>query len=217
MGQSTPADKLKNLATNYFDTNATVVNSSVNLATTSLATNGSKIYMPATVNGATAGTGTITAAVAPNGGFAEPGALLAIGFTDAGAAADQVTLTVTPAGWKAQGVSTLDQGSGAIAPDTTVVELATGTGALFPSSGTVYINGAPITYSGKSTDNLTGCDCTTLPNGATNGTRVVAAPVAGTMLWDGTGFVTVDGIGCILRWNGQSWDVAMSNFAVQLA
>lgn len=217
MGQSTPADKLKNLATNYFDTDATVVNATVDFATTSVVATGSKLYIPATVNGATAGTGAINAAVAPNGGFAEPGAMIAIGFTDSPAAADQVTLTVTPAGWKEQGVSTLAMGSGALTPDTTVVQLAAGTGALFPASGSVYIDGNEVTYSGKSTDNLTGCDCTGIANGALNGTRVVAAPIAGTILFDGTGFVTVAGIGCILRWNGQSWDVAMSNFAVQLA
>ncbi len=214
MGQATPADKLKNLATNYFDTNQTVVNSVIDFATTSMAADGSKLYIPATVNGATAGTGAITAAVAPNGGFAEPGALLAIGFTDAGAASDQVTLTVTPAGWKEQGVSALTD---PITAATTTVSLTAGTGALFPASGTVYINGAPITYAAKSTDDLTGCDCSPLANGAASGSRVAAPPVAGTMLFDGTGFVTVDGIGAIMRWNGQSWDVAMSNFAVQLA
>lgn len=215
MGQATPADKLKNLATNYFDTDQTVVSAVVDLASSSPVLTGSKLYIPLTVAGATSGTGIVGPAQAPNGGFAEPGAMVAIAFTDTAAAADQATFTVTPAGWKEQGVSALTD---PITAATTTVSLTAGTGALFPATGSVYINGAEISYSGKSTDDLTGCDCTPLANGAAAGSRVVAPPVTGTMLFDGTGFVTpATGIGAILRWNGQSWDCALSNFPVQLA
>jgi hypothetical protein len=208
MGQATPADKLRNLATNYFDTNATTTAAVVDLATTSLAATGAFIYQELNGNGATAGVGQLTAAVAPSGGYAQPGALVALAISDTPASGDQFTLTVPQAGWKAQGISATTV---AITDATTTVSLTAGTGALFPSSGTVIIDGFSVTYSGKSTDDLTGCDCSEIVNGAAIGTRVVAAPVSGTMLFDGAGYESTAGNGVIMRWNGQSWDLVQSH------
>lgn len=49
----------------------------------------------------------------------------------------------------------------AITAVSTTIDLQTGKGALYPNSGTVMIQGEAITYSGKSTDQLTGCTITT--------------------------------------------------------
>lgn len=48
----------------------------------------------------------------------------------------------------------------AITAVSTTIDLQPGKGALYPNSGTVMIQGEAITYTGKSTDQLTGCTIT---------------------------------------------------------
>lgn len=51
-------------------------------------------------------------------------------------------------------VTTLD---GAVTDSDTTISLASGTGANFPSSGQIIINSEVVSYTGVSTDDLTGC------------------------------------------------------------
>lgn len=61
-------------------------------------------------------------------------------------------------------VTTLD---GDLAIDATTIPVATGTGSTYPSSGYIIINSEVISYTGISTDNLTGCTRGTLGTTAT--------------------------------------------------
>jgi hypothetical protein len=64
-------------------------------------------------------------------------------------------------------VTTLD---GDLAIDATTVPVATGTGSNYPSSGYIIINSEVISYTGISTDNLTGCTRGTMGTTATTHT-----------------------------------------------
>ncbi len=64
-------------------------------------------------------------------------------------------------------LTTLD---GDLAIDATTVPVATGTGSNFPSSGSIIINSEVISYTGVSTDDLTGCTRATMGTTATTHT-----------------------------------------------
>lgn len=68
--------------------------------------------------------------------------------------------------WKASGKSTVD---GVVSIGATTIDVASGTGGRFSASGTVMVRGVQITYTGVSTDQLTGVSGVTaeIPDGAT--------------------------------------------------
>lgn len=68
--------------------------------------------------------------------------------------------------WRASAKSTLD---GAITIGATTIDLASGTGGRFPTSGTVMIRGMQVTFGGRTGDQLTSVSGVTadMPDGAT--------------------------------------------------
>ena len=84
----------------------------------------------------------------------------------------------------------------------TTISLASGTGANYPSSGTIIINSEAITYTGVSTDNLTGCTRGT--NGTTAAAHSDGDAVHSTIL-----FLSNTPEGTAVSFTVQPWDTQM--------
>lgn len=95
--------------------------------------------------------------------------------------------------------TTLD---GALAIDATTIPVATGTGANYPSSGSIIINSEVISYTGISTDNLTGCTRGTMSTTAT--THDDLDSIHSTIL-----FLSNTKEGTARAYTAQPWDIQM--------
>ena len=92
--------------------------------------------------------------------------------------------------------------SGDIAIDAATIGVATGDGSNFPSTGTIIIGSEVITYTGVSTDNLTGCTRGAL--GSTAATHSEDDEVHTTVLFRSS---TMEGSPVV--WVAQPWDTSM--------
>lgn len=71
--------------------------------------------------------------------------------------------------------------NGDLAIDATIIPVATGTGSNYPSSGSIIIDSEVITYTGVSTDDLTGCTRGAMDTDAA--THIDLAPIHSTILF----------------------------------
>ncbi|MHA1168261.1 MAG: hypothetical protein ACTSRU_10605 [Candidatus Hodarchaeales archaeon] len=92
--------------------------------------------------------------------------------------------------------------NGAHTDSITTISLAAGTGSDYPSTGTIIINSEAISYTGVSTDDLTGCTRGVL--GSTAATHADGDSVHSTILFRSD---TVEGSAVV--WTIQPWDLSM--------
>lgn len=92
--------------------------------------------------------------------------------------------------------------SGSLTSSGTSISLLSGTGALFPSSGTIVLGSEAITYTGVSTDSLTGCTRGAL--GTTGVTHSDGDEIHTTALFMSN---TIEGTA--VDWTLQPWDTGM--------